>query len=204
MRIVLATSNAGKLREFRALLEPLAIEVQPLSDFTTQSVDETGLSFVENAILKARFAARAAGLPALADDSGLEVDALRGAPGIHSARYAGPGATDQANNEKLLEAMRGIERARRQARYRCVLAFMRWDTDPFPLICQASWEGIIVETPRGCGGFGYDPLFELPGRGLTAAELPPEEKNRLSHRGRALQELVQRLEQEMKPLGALT
>lgn len=193
MRIVLATNNAGKLRELKALLAPLAVEVLPQSDFTTQSVEETGLSFVENAILKARFAARIAGLPAIADDSGLEVDALHGAPGIHSARYAGPGANDQANNDKLLEALRGVDRARRQARYCCALAFMRWDTDPFPIVCQASWEGVIIDAPRGHGGFGYDPIFELPERGLTAAELSHEEKNRISHRAQALQELVQRL-----------
>lgn len=193
MRLVLATNNAGKLRELQGLLAPLAVEVVPQSQFTQVAVEESGLSFVENAILKARHASRAAGLPAVADDSGLEVDALNGAPGIYSARYAGSDASDRENNEKLLRALRDVPAARRTARYRCALVYMRWNTDPFPIVCQASWEGSIIYTPRGEGGFGYDPIFELPGRGLTAAELPPTEKNRLSHRGKALQDLVLQL-----------
>jgi XTP/dITP diphosphohydrolase len=196
MRVVLATSNPGKLKELRALLAPLAFEVLPLADFTTIGADETGLSFVENAILKARHAASAAGLPAIADDSGLEVDALHGAPGIYSARYAGEGASDVDNSRKLVAAMRGLPASQRSARYRCALAFMRWDHDPAPLICQASWEGRIIDEPRGTGGFGYDPIFELIDRGLTVAQLPSEEKNRLSHRGRALQELVEQLRKQ--------
>lgn len=194
MRLVLATNNAGKLRELQALLAPLAVEVVPQSQFTHVAVEENGLSFVENAILKARHASRAAALPAIADDSGLEVDALHGAPGIYSARFAGSDATDQANNEKLLRELREVPASRRTARYRCALVFMRWDTDPFPLVCQASWEGRIIDVPRGNGGFGYDPIFELADRGLTAAELPSAEKNQISHRGKALRDLVLQLQ----------
>jgi XTP/dITP diphosphohydrolase len=192
MRVVLATNNPGKLREFRELLAPLGFEVEPLSRFTNENAAETGLSFVENAILKARHASKASGLPAIADDSGIEVDALDGAPGIYSARYAGEGASDQANLEKLLAAVRDVPEDRRTARYQCALAFLRHPQDPSPIVCQQSWEGRIVLTPRGTGGFGYDPIFELP-EGKTAAELAPEEKNRISHRGKALRELVARL-----------
>jgi len=190
MRIVLVTGNPGKLRELRALLAPLRYEVLALSDFTQATAAETGLTFVENAILKARHAAEASGLPAIADDSGLEVDALHGAPGIYSARYAGAGADDAANLNKLLLALRDVAPAQRTARYRCALAFLRWHLDPSPIICQAIWAGRIIDTPRGSGGFGYDPAFELTDRGVTAAELPAEEKNRLSHRGRALQAML--------------
>lgn len=198
MRIVLATNNAGKLRELQALLGPLALEVVPLAQFTSAVADETGLTFVENAILKARRAAQAADLPALADDSGLEVDALGGAPGIYSARYAGEHASDTQNLDKLLSELRGRPPGQRTARYCCVLTFLRWDRDPFPLISQASWEGRIAAAPRGRGGFGYDPVFELPERGLTAAELSAEEKNRISHRALALRELVERLRVEYR------
>ncbi|AMN48291.1 nucleoside-triphosphate diphosphatase [Steroidobacter denitrificans] len=190
MRVVLATGNPGKLQELQALLAPLGFEVLPQSAFTAVPAAETGLSFVENAIIKARHAARASGLPAIADDSGLEVDALHGAPGIYSARYAGAQASDLDNLRKLVDQLRDVPLAQRTARYRCALAYLRWDLDPAPLLCQTRWEGLIVETPRGAGGFGYDPVFELPGRGLTVAELSAEEKNRLSHRGRALQTLV--------------
>jgi XTP/dITP diphosphohydrolase len=190
MRVVLATSNPAKLRELQELLAPLDFEVQPQSLYTDRSADETGLSFVENAILKARHAAAASGLPAIADDSGLEVDVLDQAPGIYSARYAGPDASDQENLQKLLREVRGYAPAQRTARYRCSLAFMRSAHDPSPVICQASWEGRIIDAPRGTGGFGYDPVFELPDRGLTAAELPAAEKHRLSHRGQALRALV--------------
>ena len=191
MRLVLATNNSGKLAELQALLAPLAMDVVPQSRFTSTAAAETGLSFVENAILKARHAARASGLPAIADDSGIEVDALHGAPGIYSARYASAGATDRENLQKLLFELRAVPAARRTARYRCALVFMRWDLDPSPLICQASWEGVIIDTPRGAGGFGYDPIFNLPDCNLTAAELVAEEKNRLSHRGQALRALVE-------------
>ena len=197
MRVVLATSNPGKLREFRELLAPLGFEPLPLAQFTSVNAEETGLSFVENAILKARHAAQAAGLPAIADDSGIEVDALQGAPGIYSARYAGAGASDGANLEKLLNAVRDVPERERTARYQCALAYMRWPTDPSPLIVQASWEGRVVLEPRGAGGFGYDPIFELSDRDQTAAELAPEEKNRISHRGKAMRELVSQLRARM-------
>lgn len=193
MRIVLATNNPGKLREFRELLAPLGFDVQPLANYTSLNADETGLSFIENAILKARHASLAANLPAIADDSGIEVDMLRGAPGIYSARYAGADATDEQNRMKLIEAVAEAPPAQRTARYQCALAFMRWATDPSPLICQASWEGRVIARPRGTGGFGYDSIFELPELGKTAAELTPEEKNEVSHRGKALRELVARL-----------
>jgi XTP/dITP diphosphohydrolase len=193
MRVVLATNNAGKVREFRELLAPLGFEVAPLSEFTNVSAQETGLSFIENAILKARHASQAANLPAIADDSGIEVDALRGAPGIYSARYAGVGASDQANLEKLVKAVRDVSSERCAARYQCALAFMRWASDPSPVICQASWEGRVISTPRGAAGFGYDPIFELPELGKTAAEISADEKNRLSHRGKALRQLVSQL-----------
>jgi XTP/dITP diphosphohydrolase len=193
MRVVLASGNAGKVRELRQLLEPLNMEVLPQSDFNVPNVAETGLSFVENAILKARHAAMHAQLPALADDSGIEVDALHGAPGIYSARYAGEGASDEDNLRKLVGELNAVPAANRTARYRCALVFMRWAKDPSPIVCQASWEGRLLDSPRGSGGFGYDPIFELPERGLTAAELPPAEKNVLSHRGKALQMLVAQL-----------
>lgn len=195
MRVVLATGNAGKIGELQALLAPLGIEVLPQSQFTTQAAEETGLSFVENAILKARHATRASGLPAIADDSGIEVDALRGAPGIYSARYAGAQASDSENLQKLLRELRDVPAADRTARYRCALAFMRWDTDPSPLICQAAWEGRVIDSPRGTGGFGYDPIFEVR-PGITAAQLPALEKNLISHRGQALRMLVAGLQDE--------
>ncbi|MBB6092993.1 XTP/dITP diphosphohydrolase [Povalibacter uvarum] len=194
-RIVLATGNAGKIRELQALLAPLGVEVLPQSHFTSVAADETGLSFVENAILKARHAARVSGLPAIADDSGIEVDALRGAPGIYSARYAVEGANDTQNLEKLLHELRDVPPEKRTARYRCALAFMRWDTDASPVICQASWEGVIIDSPRGEGGFGYDSIFEVK-PGVTAAELSAIEKNLLSHRGKALRMLVAELQRD--------
>jgi XTP/dITP diphosphohydrolase len=197
MRVVLATGNPGKLQELRSLLEPLAIEVAPLAAFTRTSIAETGQTFVENAILKARHAAQVSQLSAIADDSGLEVDSLQGAPGIYSARYAGEHASDEDNLRKLLAALAGRPAAERTARYCCALVYMRGPTDRFPLIAQASWEGRITDAPRGRGGFGYDPIFELPQRGLTAAELPAAEKNRLSHRGQALRRLVEGMKQEV-------
>jgi XTP/dITP diphosphohydrolase len=193
MRVVLATGNPGKLQELRAMLEPLAIEVVPLSQFTRTAIPETGLTFVENAIIKARHAAQLAKLPAIADDSGLEVDALQGAPGIYSARYAGEHASDEDNLRKLLGVLSGRKAAERTARYCCALVYMRWEHDPFPLISQASLEGRITEAPRGSGGFGYDPIFELSQRSVTVAELPAAEKNQLSHRGKALRGLVAQL-----------
>jgi XTP/dITP diphosphohydrolase len=176
------------------LLAPLAVRLSPQSSFMMQTPAETGLSFVENAILKARFAAQCSDLPAIADDSGLEVDALHGAPGIYSARYAGEGASDADNLQKLIDALREVPDEYRTARYRCALVLMRWHTDPAPIVCQASWEGRILAQPRGLGGFGYDPVFELHERKVTAAELAPAEKNRLSHRGQALRQLIAELE----------
>jgi XTP/dITP diphosphohydrolase len=197
MRVVLATGNRGKLEELRAMLEPLAIEVVPLSEFTRTAVAETGLTFVENAIIKARYAAELARMPAIADDSGLEVDALQGAPGIYSARYAGEQASDEDNLRKLLAVLEGRPASERTGRYCCALVYMRWAHDPFPLISQASWEGRIATAPRGRGGFGYDPIFELPPRDITVAELPAAAKNELSHRGQALRGLVAQLRKEV-------
>lgn len=188
--LVLASGNAGKLREFHQLLAPLGFDVRPQADYGVADVEETGLTFVENALLKAREASRLSGLPALADDSGLEVDALNGAPGIYSARYAGEPKSDARNNDRLLASLAEVPEGRRQARYWCVLVLLRHAEDPVPLIVQRSWEGEILPAPRGEGGFGYDPLFWLPDQGATAAELTAEQKNRLSHRGRALQALV--------------
>lgn len=192
-RLVLATGNAGKLREMRAILAPWGVDVRPQSEFTRAAAEETGLSFVENALLKARFAAEVSGLPAIADDSGLEVDALHGAPGIYSARYAGPGADDAANNERLLGDLETVPDAERTARYRCAMVYLRWALDPAPLVCQASWEGRIGRLPRGRGGFGYDPLFLVDDGSQTAAELEAAHKNEVSHRGRALRALVAEL-----------
>ncbi len=189
-RLVLATGNAGKLRELQAILAPMCVEVLPLSEFTDCAAEETGHSFVENALLKARFAAKAAGLPAIADDSGLEVDALGGAPGIYSARYAGSGAGDAANNAKLLREMTGVPDTGRGARYRCAMVFVNQSDDPDPVVCEASWEGLVATAARGNGGFGYDPLFVVAGDERTAAEYEAGEKNRVSHRGRALGALV--------------
>jgi len=189
-RLVLATGNAGKLREMRAILAPWNVDVRPQSEFTPEAAEESGFSFVENAILKARFAAEASGLPAIADDSGLEVDALHGAPGIYSARFAGTPADDAANNLRLLGELADVREADRSARYRCAMVYLRWPLDPAPVVCQASWEGRIARVPRGTGGFGYDPLFLVGDGRLTAAELDPARKNRESHRGQALRALV--------------
>lgn len=190
-RMVLASGNAGKLREFARMLADSGIELLPQSDFDVEPAAETAPTFVENALAKARHVCERTGLPAIADDSGLEVDALDGAPGVYSARFAG-GAGDEANNRKLLAALEGVPTAQRTARFRAVLVFLRHAKDPAPVIAEAVWEGRIAESPRGDDGFGYDPLFELAD-GRTSAELPPEEKNRLSHRGRALAELRRKL-----------
>lgn len=192
-RMVLATGNPGKVRELNALLADLDMEVVPQSALQVPEIEETGLSFVENAILKARNAAHHTGLTAIADDSGLEVDALNGAPGIYSARYAGPDASDRDNLEKLLAELRGVPDRHRTARFQCLLVLLRSPTDPTPLICQGTWEGMITHTPRGEYGFGYDPVFYAPELGMTAAEMAPENKNRISHRGQALAQLVRAL-----------
>lgn len=196
--LVLATGNAGKLREMREILAPWHVDVRPLSQYTQQQADETGLTFVENAILKARFAAAASGLPAIADDSGLEVDALRGAPGIHSARYAGPDADDAANNARLVRELAAVADPQRTARYRCAMVYLRWADDPAPVIAQAHWDGRIAREPRGLGGFGYDPWFLVDDGARTAAELAAEDKNRRSHRGQALRALLALLTQECR------
>jgi XTP/dITP diphosphohydrolase len=191
--VVLASGNAGKLRELAGILAPLGMVLQSQADFDVPEVEETGLSFVENAIIKARAASQASGHPAIADDSGLEVDFLGGAPGIHSARYSGSG--DAANNSKLLTALDGLPPAQRSARFQCALVYMRHSLDPMPLVCQASWEGRILEAPRGDNGFGYDPLFHVPDHNCSSAELTPELKNRISHRARASALLLEALRQ---------
>lgn len=192
-RVVLATGNAGKLRELAAMLAGHGIEVVPQTALGVTDADETGLSFVENAILKARNAAQQTGLPAIADDSGLEVDALDGAPGIYSARYAGDPTSDANNTAKLLQALKSVPPERRSARFRCAMVYLTHATDPAPLICEGVWEGRILDAPRGSNGFGYDPVFLVPERGCTSAELPADEKNRLSHRAQALRKLVSAL-----------
>lgn len=189
-KIVLASSNAGKLREFAALLAQAGLEVVGQQALGIGAADEPHATFLENALAKARHASAASGLPALSDDSGLCVAALAGAPGVHSARYAGPDATDAGNNAKLLRELDGIDD--RRAHYCCVLVAVRRADDPEPLVADARWHGEILRAPRGTGGFGYDPLFLLPDRGASAAELSSDEKNRISHRGRALRELAQR------------
>ena len=191
--VVLASGNAGKLREFREVLAPLAVQLKSQAEFAVPEVEETGLCFVENAIIKARAAAQHCQLPAIADDSGLEVDYLNGAPGIHSARYSGKG--DRANNAKLLQALAGVPEQQRSARFQCVLVYMRHALDPTPLVCQASWEGLILLQPRGEYGFGYDPLFYVPEHQCSSAELAPEVKNRISHRAKASAQLFEALRQ---------
>ncbi len=189
-RIVLASNNAGKVREFNQLLTGSEFEVIPQSEFQVGDIEETGLTFVENALLKARNAARHTGLPAIADDSGLEVDALNGAPGIYSARYAGAGASDRQNLEKLLDALQDVPDENRSARFQCLMVYMRHPQDPTPRIFQGTWEGRILHAPQGDNGFGYDPVFYVPEQQCASAELPPDVKNRLSHRGQALRRLI--------------
>ena len=192
-RWVLASGNAGKVRELNALLAGFHAQVIPQSVFAVAEAEETGLTFVENAILKARNASLHTGLPAIADDSGLEVDALNGAPGVRSARYAGPGAGDAANVAKLLVALADVPEAGRTARFQCAIVLLRRAEDPTPIVCQGTWEGRITTAPRGTSGFGYDPVFYVPTQGCTAAELPAEAKNALSHRGQALRALMEAL-----------
>jgi XTP/dITP diphosphohydrolase len=190
LRLVLATANPGKQRELEALLAPLGVSLALQSQLGIPSVAETGTTFEANALLKARHAARLSALPALADDSGLEVDALGGRPGVRSARYAGDGASDKDNNALLLRELRGVPAERRTARYRCVLVLVRDAEDATPLIAQGSWEGRIGSQPRGESGFGYDPLFVPEGLQLSAAQLAAEHKNSISHRGQALASLA--------------
>ena len=189
-RAVLASINPGKLREFAALLAPLSLQLAAQGDFGIQPAHETGSTFIENALLKARHAARHAHLPALADDSGLEVEALGGRPGVWSARFAGEGASDEQNLRQLLMELEGVPQGFRQARYQCVIVWVRSVGDQAPLIAHGSWQGHIVRVPRGRGGFGYDPVFVPEGEQRTAAELTPAEKNAVSHRAQALNALV--------------
>lgn len=191
--IVLASSNPGKLREIRDVLADTGLDVRPQDEFDVSDAAETGLTFVENAIIKARNAARVSGLPALADDSGLCVDALSGAPGVYSARYAGPGAGDADNVAKLLGALAGVPAESRGARFQCMLALLRHADDPMPVLCQGTWTGSIQAGATGSNGFGYDPVFHVPDHGCSAAELDSGTKNRISHRGRALAELKRQL-----------
>ncbi len=189
-RVVLASNNKGKVREIQALVAALDVEILPQAQFGTPEIEETGLTFVENAILKARNAAQHAGLPAIADDSGIEVDALEGRPGIYSARYAGVGASDAQNLQKLLADLREVPEAQRTARFRALVVYMRHALDPTPIICQGTWEGRILLAPRGENGFGYDPVFFVPTHNCSAAELDAATKNTLSHRGQALRQLA--------------
>lgn len=195
--VVLATGNQGKIRELKRLLLPLDWHVRAQSEWNFEEAEETGLSFVENAILKARHAAQQTGLPALADDSGLAVDALGGAPGIYSARYAGANASDQDNVAKLLAALADTPSQQRTASFHCVLAFMRHATDPTPVLCHGIWHGEIATQPSGEGGFGYDPVFYVASENCTAAQLSVERKQQLSHRGQALRQLIQQLQAQL-------
>ncbi len=185
-RVVLASSNAGKLREFAGLLAGKGFTLTRQSDLGIEPPPETGATFLENALIKARNASRLSGLPAIADDSGIEVDALRGAPGVHSARYAGDNASDDANLEKLLRALDGRQAEERLARYRCVVVYVAYADDPQPLVGEGTWEGTIIQERRGDGGFGYDPSFVPVGDTRTVAEMPEDEKNQKSHRSQAL------------------
>ena len=193
-RLVLASQNAGKLREFQRLLTPIGIDVIPQSELGIAEADEPFMTFIENALAKARHASAASGLPALADDSGICVAALAGAPGVLSARYAGEPKSDVRNNVALIDALRGV--TDRRAHYYCVLVLVRHAQDPQPLIAEGVWHGVVVDTPRGSGGFGYDPHFQDIDSGLTGAELPLAKKNEISHRGKAMRRLMARLRDE--------
>ncbi|MDP2713881.1 RdgB/HAM1 family non-canonical purine NTP pyrophosphatase [Rheinheimera sp.] len=192
-KIVLATGNKGKVAELSQMLAPFQYQIVPQSELAVSDADETGLTFIENAIIKARHAALATGLPAIADDSGLAVDALGGAPGIYSARYAGEAATDADNIAKLLQALKDVPKAQRSAQFHCVLVYLRHAEDPTPLVCHGVWHGDITMAPQGNGGFGYDPVFYVAAEGCTSAELSRERKAQLSHRGKALAQLLSQL-----------
>ena len=197
-KLVVASSNPGKLRELAQLFDGLDYQLYPQSEFGVAEVPETGTTFVENAIIKARNAAQHTGFAAIADDSGIEVDALNGEPGVYSARFAGADASDDANNALLVEKLRSVPEQQRSARYRAVIVYMRNAADPSPIICEGSWEGSIILEPQGQGGFGYDPYFYLADQGCTSAELSAELKNQLSHRGQALRELLEKLSPQCK------
>ncbi|WP_312582199.1 XTP/dITP diphosphatase [Atlantibacter hermannii] len=190
-KVVLATGNAGKVRELASLLQDFGLDIVAQTDLGVESAEETGLTFIENSILKARHAAAITGLPAIADDSGLAVDALGGAPGIYSARYAGVDASDRQNLEKLLVALKDVPDGQRQAQFHCVLVYLPHADDPTPLVFHGVWPGEITHAPAGEGGFGYDPIFYVPSEGKTAAELTREEKSAISHRGQALKQLLE-------------
>ena len=190
-KLVIASNNPGKLREIDRILQPLGLEVLPQSAFNIPEAEEPYCTFIENCLTKARHASELAGLPALADDSGICVDALNGAPGVYSARFAGEPKSDQRNNEKMIELLK--HETNRKAHYYCVIVLVRHPHDPQPIIAEGSWHGEIIDTPRGSGGFGYDPYFLVPELGQTGAELPPDVKNGMSHRGKALAELVEKL-----------
>ena len=193
MKVVLASANPGKLDELRALLESTGLDVVSQDAYGVESPEETGLTFVENALIKARAACAATGLPALADDSGVVVDALGGAPGVRSARYGGAGASDADNVARLLEAIAGVDAPERGAAFVCAVVYLRHADDPCPIVCEGVWKGRILDAPRGDGGFGYDPVFFIETLGRTAAELTRAEKNAVSHRGQALAQLLDRL-----------
>lgn len=193
--ILLASGNKGKVNELKEMLAPFGLNVVPQSNFEVEEVPETGTTFVENAIIKARHAAKVTGLPCIADDSGLEVNALNGAPGIYSARFAGPEATDGTNIDKLLELIEHAPDGQRQARFVCVLVFMRHADDPTPIICQGFWDGEITMSRQGENGFGYDPVFFVPEKGCTSAQLNAEQKHQLSHRGKALKQLISQIQE---------
>ncbi|MBY7996752.1 XTP/dITP diphosphatase [Vibrio fluvialis] len=195
-KIVLATGNQGKVREMADLLADFGFDVVAQSEFNVSEVAETGTTFIENAIIKARHAAKETGLPAIADDSGLEVDYLGGAPGVYSARYAGEDASDQQNLKKLLDAMKDVPEAQRSARFHCVLVLMRHENDPTPLVCHGKWEGRILTQAHGSNGFGYDPIFFVPEENCASAQLEPMRKKQLSHRGQALKKLFQAIEEQ--------
>ncbi len=204
MKVVLASSNQGKINELKELLKSLPITLIPQSELGVQDADETGLSFIENALLKARHASHATGLPAIADDSGLAVAALSGAPGIYSARYAGKQANSTDNIAKLLQALAHTPDKQRLASFHCVIAFVSSDNDPVPLVCEGVWHGSILQIPRGTTGFGYDPVFYVASENKSAAELTPETKNKLSHRGMALRSLIRRLPEKLCHAGIIS
>ncbi|OCG72310.1 non-canonical purine NTP pyrophosphatase, RdgB/HAM1 family [Gilliamella sp. Occ3-1] len=192
-KIVLATNNQGKVNELQTLLANAGFDIIAQSQFNVPDADETGLTFIENALLKARHTAKLTGLPAIADDSGLAVDALGGKPGIYSARYAGEHCNDKSNNQKLLKALQNIPKEKRTAYFYCALVFMRHENDPTPIICLGKWDGLILNEEQGDGGFGYDPLFYVPELDCTAAQLTKEQKSQISHRGQALKQLIAKI-----------
>jgi XTP/dITP diphosphohydrolase len=192
-KIILASSNEGKLREFQQLFSTIDIQILPQKKMNINDVPETGLTFIENALIKARNACKIGGMASIADDSGIEVDALNGEPGIYSARYSGENATDTKNNQKLIANLKNIPKDKRGARYQCALVYLRHELDPSPIVVQKSWEGMIMLEPEGENGFGYDPYFYLPEYKKTAAQISNKEKNKISHRAKALQHLIKAL-----------